>query len=220
MDLFLSLFSGIAWTIVYIDSIRVGFKDKTYAIPFWALALNIAWEFIHAILGYINVGVSPQIIINGIWAIFDVFILITFFKFGIRHFPKQIKKAQFYLWSILVIVLCFVMQYMFIVEFPAVNGASYSAFIQNMVMSTLFIGMLVTRNSSIGQTKLIAYAKWLGTLAPTILIGILGGGKPFNGEPNSFILVFGIICSVLDIIYIVMLTNKQKQERLLANSSN
>jgi hypothetical protein len=33
MVLLLTVLSGIAWTIVYIDSIRVGFKQKTYAMP-------------------------------------------------------------------------------------------------------------------------------------------------------------------------------------------
>jgi hypothetical protein len=40
----LTLISGLAWTIVYIESIRVGFRDKAYAMPIAALALNFAWE--------------------------------------------------------------------------------------------------------------------------------------------------------------------------------
>jgi hypothetical protein len=35
----LTVLSGIAWTIVYIDSIRVGFKQKTYAMPITATAV-------------------------------------------------------------------------------------------------------------------------------------------------------------------------------------
>jgi hypothetical protein len=33
-----------ACQIVYIDRIRVGFKQKTYARPIAALGLNIAWN--------------------------------------------------------------------------------------------------------------------------------------------------------------------------------
>ena len=43
MVLLLTALSGIAWTIVYLDSIRVGFSQKTYAMPIAALGLNIAW---------------------------------------------------------------------------------------------------------------------------------------------------------------------------------
>ena len=49
MDLFLTGLSGLAWTMVYIAAIRVGFRDKTYAMPMAALGLNIAWEWIYAI---------------------------------------------------------------------------------------------------------------------------------------------------------------------------
>ena len=40
--------SGICWSSVYIDSIRTGFKQKTYCMPLFALGLNIAWEGIYA----------------------------------------------------------------------------------------------------------------------------------------------------------------------------
>lgn len=31
--LILTVISGIAWTIIYIDAIRIGFKYRTYATP-------------------------------------------------------------------------------------------------------------------------------------------------------------------------------------------
>lgn len=36
MTLFLTLVSGIAWTIVYIECIRLGFKEKAYSMPLFA----------------------------------------------------------------------------------------------------------------------------------------------------------------------------------------
>jgi hypothetical protein len=42
VKLILTIISGLCWTIVYIDGIRVGLRDKSYAIPFYALALNFA----------------------------------------------------------------------------------------------------------------------------------------------------------------------------------
>jgi hypothetical protein len=45
----LTVLSGIAWTILYIDSICVGFKKKTYAIPVAAPGLNMAWEWTYAV---------------------------------------------------------------------------------------------------------------------------------------------------------------------------
>jgi hypothetical protein len=40
----LTILSGLAWTIVYAESIRIGFRDEAYVMPIAALALNVAWE--------------------------------------------------------------------------------------------------------------------------------------------------------------------------------
>ncbi len=33
MELALTLVSGIAWTVVDVEAVRLGFRDRTYAIP-------------------------------------------------------------------------------------------------------------------------------------------------------------------------------------------
>lgn len=199
----LLLFSGIAWGTVYIDAIRVGFRDKTYAIPFWAMALNLSWEVLHTILGFRLEGAALQVIINALWASFDLVILYTWFRFGRHHFPRQFEKRWFIPWSLLVISVAFILQYSFVAEFGIYPGRAYAAFLQNLLMSLLFIDMLVRRASGDGQSMTIAISKWLGTLAPTILFGITGTDT-FNG-PNRMLLLIGLLCSLFDLIYIVML---------------
>lgn len=44
MEMFLTLISGIGWIIVYEECIRLGFKEKTYAMPLFALGLNRSEE--------------------------------------------------------------------------------------------------------------------------------------------------------------------------------
>ena len=97
----------------------------------------------------------------------------------------------------------FAVEYAFIREFCVAVGAGYSAFLQNLLMSVLFLDMLVKRGSTEGQSLYIAVNKWIGTLAPTIQFGILGdGGFP---QGSFLILVLGIFCSVFDLLYIWML---------------
>ncbi|HEY5222228.1 MAG TPA: hypothetical protein VIJ18_04135, partial [Microbacteriaceae bacterium] len=84
----------------------------------------------------------------------------------------------------------------------------YSAFLQNLLMSGLFIAMLVVRRGARGQSMVIAIAKWLGTLAPTILIGVLGN--------LPFIIGIGLLCSVFDLIYIGMLWSAKKNPAAFA----
>lgn len=189
MRLVLVLISGIAWTMVYIESIRVGVKDKSYAMPLWALGLNFAWEVIHSILGIMHFGIGAQPIVNLIWAICDIGLLYTFFKYGYRHFSDYISKKQFVLYGVLVLAMSFAFQLLFLVEFNNLEAATYSAYLQNLLMSALFISFLVIRKSSIGQSKLIAWSKFIGIVAPTIQHGILGENS--TAEPNLFVLGIG-----------------------------
>lgn len=193
----LTLISGISWSIVYIDLIRRGFKDQTYGMPLFALAFNIAWEFIFAFVTGFHVSV--QKIVNVVWFLLDAIIVYTYFKFGRKDFPKAHEK-YFIPWSIAAFLVGFVVIYAMVMELGEDWAARYSAFGQNLLMSVLFILMLTRRNNVDGQSMTIAIFKWLGTLAPTI---------QFYGQTGSaMILVFGIGCFVYDLIYIWMLRNR------------
>jgi hypothetical protein len=196
VEIFLTIVSGLAWTIVYIESIRLGFTHKTYAMPVAALGLNIAWETIYGIHGLTG-AVDAQTIIDLLWAAADVVIVYTFFRFGRAELPAFVTRPSFIGWGVVIFATAYAVQALFIAEFGWVVGARYSAFLQNLLMSGLFIAMLVARRGTRGQSMVIAVAKWLGTLAPTILIGVLGG--------LPFIIGIGLLCSVYDLIYIGML---------------
>ena len=211
--LILTVISGVCWTIVYIEGIRLGFRDKSYAIPFYALALNFAWEALYTFFGFRLNGVTVQNIFNAVWLIFDIGILYTYFKFGQKYFRTGLKnpsthrdgaeKTLFLGWSILGLVTAFALQYALLKEFGVAKGAGYSAFLQNLLMSALFIAMLAGRGNREGQSLSIAVNKWIGTLAPTILYGLIGeGGFP---RGSFLILVAGLLCTVFDLIYIRML---------------
>lgn len=198
MQLVLTAASGLAWTIVYIEAIRLGFRFKTYAMPIAALGLNIAWEWTYAVHDLVY---DPQIqaYVNLVWALADVVILVTFFRFGRREFPRIISRPLFIAWGVAIVASSFVIQWLFIVEFgmEGMKAAQYSAFLQNLLMSGLFIAMFVARRGARGQSLVIGIAKWLGTLAPTILFGFMAG--------SLFIIGIGMLCSVFDLAYIGLL---------------
>ncbi|MCU1530313.1 MAG: hypothetical protein JWP75_4076 [Frondihabitans sp.] len=196
MQLFLTIVSGLAWTIVYIESIRIGFTHKIYAMPVAALGLNIAWETIYGIHG-LSGTIDAQAIINLLWAAADVVIVFTFFRFGRAELPRFVTRPLFIGWGVVIFATAYAVQALFIGQFGWTDGARYSAFLQNLLMSGLFIAMLVARRGGRGQSMVIAVAKWLGTLAPTILIGVLGN--------LPFIIGIGLLCSVFDLTYIGIL---------------
>ncbi|HSE21588.1 MAG TPA: hypothetical protein VLB68_08000 [Pyrinomonadaceae bacterium] len=86
----LTLVSGLCWTLVYIEGIRLGIRDRSYAIPFYALALNLAWELLHAYLG-LRTTIDLQTIINAVWFLFDVGIFYTYFRYGKNIFQRSLR---------------------------------------------------------------------------------------------------------------------------------
>jgi hypothetical protein len=197
MGLALTLLSGVAWTVVYVVAIRIGFQQRTYAIPAVALALNIAWETIHATRGLVTGDLSAQTFVNVAWALADLVIVFTFLRYGRGELPDFVSGPMFVTWAVLIFAAAYIIQWLFIVEFGWGNAPKYAAFLQNLLMSGLFIAMFVARRGPRGQSILLAVAKWIGTLAPTILFGALAG--------SAFILGVGLLCSVFDLAYIGLL---------------
>ncbi|HEX8991681.1 MAG TPA: hypothetical protein VF784_08375 [Anaerolineales bacterium] len=199
----LTLVSGVSWTIVYIDIIRRGLRDRTCGMPFFALAFNIAWEFIYGFLIY--QGSPLQRGVNIVWFLLDIAILYTYFRYGRQEFPRTYERF-FIPWSVVTLVVAFAIVYFAGGEFPGVRGGTYTAFAQNLMMSVLFIGMLARRNSVQGQSMIIAVFKWLGTLAPTVLVWLATG--------SHLLLALGLGCFLYDVLYIVLLYLKFLELRL------
>jgi hypothetical protein len=204
MELALTLFSGLAWTAVYLEAIRVGFRDRSYAIPVAALALNIAWESTYAVVS-LGEGVSAQGVVNVVWALADVVIVVTYLRFGRAELPPVVTRPLFAVWTVLVFGSGFAVQWLFLTHFGAYDGARYSAFLQNLLMSGLFIAMFAARQGARGQSVVIAAAKWLGTLAPAVQFGVL--------EQSPFVLGLGGLCSVFDLAYLGLLLRAPRDAR-------
>jgi len=116
---------------------------------------------------------------------------------------------MFVAWGVAILAASVSVQLLFIHEFGLVDmrAAAYSAFLQNLLMSGLFIAMFVARRGPRGQSLIIGVAKWIGTVAPTILFGVIGG--------STFVLGLGTLCSVFDLAYIGMLVWARQNPALL-----
>ena len=213
----LVIISGIAWTIVYIELIRKGFKDKACGMPLFALTLNFAWEVIYALDGlFISKSfILPQTIANVVWAFFDIFILVTWFMYGKKYMSKNAKK-YFISYTILALIVGFVMQIAFYVSCNTKEIASiYSAYAQNVAMSIMFVITLFRRGNTKGVSLIAAISKCIGTLTPTIYGAIFA----LKLGLNNYIILTGILCFVFDLIYIYFLTRFKKQEEALEDES-
>lgn len=190
--------SGICWTIVYIELIRNGFKDKACGMPLFALGLNIVWEFLYSVDGFFisQKFIQIQNAADMVWALCDVAILVCWFRYGKQYLPDNAKK-YFIPYSILALVVCIGMQLAFYLNCETATEASiYSAFAQNVAMSVMFLAALFQRNSTKGFSLLGAVCKCIGTLTPTIWGCVEIGGI------HPYIFICGTLCFVVDIIYI------------------
>src|SRR3954465_11582588 len=115
MEPFLSAVSGLAWTIVYIAAIRIGFRQRTYAIPLAALALNFAWETTYTVRDLMG-PMSLQGYVNLVWALADLVIVYTFFAFGRAELPRFVTRSLFALWGALVFGASYAVQWLFLAE--------------------------------------------------------------------------------------------------------
>jgi hypothetical protein len=180
-------------------------------MPFIALALNFAWESLNSFIGLKNNFSSLQTWIIVIWFLLDIIIVYTYLRYGKQHFPKYTSKKYFMPWTIIIFSMAFLIQYYFLIDFGNLGGI-YSAFIQNLIMSILFINMLVSRDNLKGQNLIIGISKWIGTLAPTILYGVI--------YEYRLILILGLFCSLFDILYIYFLNNIKKISSSHSKSSS
>lgn len=204
--LVLQVVSAVSWTTVYVACIAIGFRQRTYAMPVFALALNLAWELIYSYNGLSGAeSFSFQTVANITWACCDLVIAYTFIRFGRRQLP-ELAGDRFPLFASLAFATGLVAQLAFYLHFEWLQAAQYSAFAQNALMSVLFVAMYARRRGPAGQSMVIAVAKWLGTLAPTVQHGLLSG-------VNEYVLLMGALCFVWDVAYIVLLARSRGQCR-------
>jgi len=195
LGLTLDIICGVSWMLCYSFIILRGFKDKTYGMPFLALAFNLSWELLFATV--LNDGKFIYSVVTRACVVLDVLILFTYFKYGIKEWPRRLSRHLFYPFSIFVLVTTFAFIYLWCKALDPTG--TYMAYIQNLMMSLLFINMLNKRGSLAGQSVGIAFTKMVGTLAATLVFLYLR---------MKFIVFAGGLIFCLDLVYLLMVFNE------------
>jgi hypothetical protein len=191
----LTVVCGTAWTLAYVFIIIRSFRDKTYGMPFVALAFNFSWEVLFSTV--LSDGKWVHLVMNGTWAVLDIPILVAYFMYGRREWPGRLNPILFYPYSILVLLGTAGFIYYLCRELHDVTG-TYMAYIQNLMMSLLFINMINNRGNLSGQSVGVAVAKMIGTLAPTLL---------FVHWHAKFIVFCGLLIFFFDVVYLLLVLN-------------
>ncbi|AKK26323.1 hypothetical protein [Mycobacterium sp. EPa45] len=199
------LASGIFWTITYAFVIRQGLLDRTFAMPFLALVMNITWEFLFT-FAYPSVGGLMQESINAVWFAADVAILAIFLKYWRSDYPRNLPESYFWPMFVLAFSMVAPMMMAIVAVFGRDDGSVYTAYVDNLIMSVLFLTMLIRRGDRRGQSMWIAWGKLLGTLTAAV--------SQYLYDPSNILwLVIYIEIVVLDTLYVFLLSKAPRYQR-------
>eukprot|EP00485_Elphidium_margaritaceum_P000569 CAMPEP_0202701118 /NCGR_PEP_ID=MMETSP1385-20130828/14230_1 /ASSEMBLY_ACC=CAM_ASM_000861 /TAXON_ID=933848 /ORGANISM="Elphidium margaritaceum" /LENGTH=249 /DNA_ID=CAMNT_0049358461 /DNA_START=20 /DNA_END=769 /DNA_ORIENTATION=- len=200
----LGLLASGGWTIAYIACVYIGFKQKTYCIPFVTLMINFAWELYFTFSAF---QCAPnkwcvQRVTNVIWTILDTLIVISLLVYGFKYFEKIFHKVVWY--STLLFIFCSALTFIILFQESFDPTGGISAFSDNYLMSCLFIPFYYVRKAQSGydlngQSLVIAISKCIGTLATSIAWGGCSG----NDAP--ILLYIYVMITLLDLYYIALL---------------
>ncbi|MCG8573471.1 MAG: hypothetical protein MI810_01185 [Flavobacteriales bacterium] len=202
-ELIVTSIGWIFWITLYILIIRNIRREKYVEMP-WICALgNISWEFVWGFLFYESINLGEFFIWSyRAWFFLDIYIFWGVLKYGNKQTGIAELKKYFVPVCLGVIVLWVSLYSTFIASGFDHKWGSQSAYISNVLISTLYISLFLRQWKSKKFSKIMAWCKCLGTLAYTIVY--------FNFDPpNIFVHVIGGVVFILDISYLLMLYRKQ-----------
>lgn len=198
--LYLSIASGVFWSITYLLIIKRGFQDKACGMPLAALCLNISWEFLFS---FVFIPDPVQRAIDVAWFILDLVIVAEFLVYELRRRPAEISAAFFYASFVCILATAFLTVLFVTREFDNWGGY-YTAFGQNLLMSILFIRMLLDRKDLAGQSFYIGAAKLIGTFCASLVV--------FREIPGSTLTVFFAWAILFfDLAYVALYVQKSRR---------
>lgn len=215
------IISGLCWSIAYSSLIYRGFKDKTCGMPLVALSLNFSWETVFSFI-YRTEDTALNIV-NPIWFILDLIILITYFLYSYKYLKHGygISTLSWIFISLCAFITSFSIMVLgkpFFIPLNYFNGSIYEvaifiAYIQNAIMSLLFVNMFYTRKKSgypiEGQSFYIALPKFIGSsLSVGISYIILHPGKWY------FVGIFIILMFIFDFWYCILIWKELRENNI------
>ena len=167
------------WMITYILIIRRGFKDKVYAVPFIALAVNTAWDFFGA---FVYPSPYIQYLFNIVYFVIDLVLLYQVVRYWRAVHPK-LQAWQFYGLVIVAYMATFTVYTAAVTDLNDQAGVK-TAWVDTFIDAILFVGMFFGRADLAGQSLYIALGKIIGTGSAVIAVSF----NPIVGVKDASIL--------------------------------
>ncbi|KAI7779187.1 Terpene cyclase atmB [Diaporthe eres] len=204
---------SIFWTIAYVLYVRQGYRDKSYGMPLFALAGNIAWEFLFGVAMPTSVA---QVVCFVPWLVIDVFIVHTTWKYGARQF-KQSPVVANNLGLVLVFGVAFVTaSFYFFIKTVGLDAASfYLGYSDQLLISITSLAQLLRRNNTLGHSWGIWFCRTFGTFLSIVLFSWryyhYPDSYPRVAEP--IVVFFFVTSEVFDVLYAFVYAHIERKEK-------
>jgi hypothetical protein len=190
---------GVAYAILVVRIPRHRFVE----IPFFAVCGNVTWEFLWGFVFEVEMLGETLQWFYRLGCVLDLFILAWVFRFGAQQVSLPALRRSFPLLLVGSLAGWTAFYWTFRAEGYDLPLGSNSAYLINVVMSVLYIGLVLrVRDVSVFSTDL-GWLKGLGT-------GMVTGFVFLAYPENTFVQTLGVLTALLDATYLVVLRARRR----------
>lgn len=185
------------WTISYALIIRRSHQDRTWGMPFPALCMNLAYEFV---FGFVHPLASPANYVNIVWFLVDLAIAAQFLRHGRRALPEHFPKRLFLPAVAVCLSMAIGASLAVTADVGLLRGNSYLGWGGEFLLSACFLDWIQRREGVAGQSLWIALTRMIGTSAIIPAQEIEG--------PHAFVRLIYFAAPVLNLTYLYLYVKK------------
>lgn len=211
----IGLGGGACWVFLYVCAVMYGVKNKSFAIPAFAIPFNFSWELLTSFV--VPNPVAVWLWVNRVWLLIDCILVAQTLRYGAAE-QLTADGKRYFPW-LMSVIGCFALagQYGYILTFQDSLGYEV-AFVIDVLMSFLFIQRYFERPDHSNLAYAVAWFKLFGNLGVSIQTYVLFPQVHPNVPSFAFFHALYAALFVLDSIYIVLLASARRAERASAPS--
>lgn len=206
-QLLLFCFGCWLWVVAYVVIIRDIRRYQFVGMPAIAGAGNFGWEFVWTFIFSTDMGLIAKWSYHA-WFLIDIYIFWKLIQYGDKQgWAPSIKKV--YRPMIIASAVAFgVLFWLYRISGHQDYGiGALTAYMDNFLMSVLFLFMLSRLDDVRGLAPSVAWMKMIGTGTNTVFMIL-------HFPADHFLHALGIGLFICDVIYIVWLRRKRAVQRL------
>ncbi|HSZ24638.1 MAG TPA: hypothetical protein VK766_02915 [Cytophagaceae bacterium] len=193
---------ALLWIVNYVVIVRTIIKHKFVEMPAAVLCANFTWEFLWAWIFTQNMGFAIGLGYK-LWFFLDIFIIIGFYRYGYKQVSTSVVPYYKLLFTFAILSWLTVL-YFFIQEGMDNPIGANSAYIINLLISSLYLFMFLRLEDKSVLSFTAAWTKWAGT-------GFISLMCILRWPENRWLITMCIACFLMDLFYMYLFIQYKRQ---------